>query len=140
MRKIINNKRYDTDGARELASDSYSNPRDFHHWVETLYRKRTGEYFLHGIGGPASKYAEPVEQNTWSGGEKIMPLSEEAARKWAEEHLDADEYEAIFGGVEDERVQMISMSVPEEWWNNVKAAAKESGKSATQYVIDRVTF
>ena len=32
MKKIINGKRYDTDTARELASDSYSNYTDFSYW------------------------------------------------------------------------------------------------------------
>ena len=32
---------------------------------------------------------------------KIIPLSLESAKKWAEEHLEADEYEKIFGIVEE---------------------------------------
>jgi hypothetical protein len=40
-------------------------------WVcEELYRKRTGEYFLYGEGGPMSKYSRQVEQNGWAEGEK----------------------------------------------------------------------
>ena len=102
MKKIINNKRYDTDTAELLGSDSYSNSRDFRHWTEELYRKRNGEYFLYGEGGPMTKYAQTVGQNEWSGGEKIIPLTADAAREWAEKHLSADEYEAAFGIVEDD--------------------------------------
>ena len=49
MKKIIKGKVYDTDTARELASwANGGNWRDFSHLEETLYRKKTGEYFLHG--------------------------------------------------------------------------------------------
>lgn len=101
MKKIINGRRYDTDTAKAMAEDSYSYPSDFGHWCETLYRKNTGEFFLHGQGGAASKYAETIGQNQWSGGEKIIPLTVESAQKWAEEHLGAAEYEEIFGAVEE---------------------------------------
>ncbi len=101
MKKIVNGKRYDTDTAKCLASDSYSNSRDFNHWTETLYRKSSGEFFLHGEGGPMSRYAQTIGQNQWSGGEKIIPLTLEAAQQWAEEHLDGDDYERIFGLVEE---------------------------------------
>ena len=49
-----------------------------------------------------TKYAQTVGQNEWSGGEKIIPLTADAAREWAEKHLSADEYEAAFGIVEDD--------------------------------------
>lgn len=101
MKKIINGKRYDTDKARMIGEDSYSNPRDFSYWCETLYQKRTGEFFLYGEGGPASKYAESRGQNTWGGGSKIIPLSYNVAKKWAEDHLDADTYENLFDVIED---------------------------------------
>ena len=102
MKKIIKGKRYDTDKAKELGSDSYSNPRDFNYWSETLYQKNSGEFFLYGEGGPMSRYAVSISQNGLSGGEKIIPLSVESAQKWAEEHLSADEYEEIFGEVQEE--------------------------------------
>lgn len=101
MKRVINGKRYDTDTAKIMGSDSYSYPGDFNHWSETLYRKQTGEFFLYGAGGPASKYAEAIGMNQWSGGSRIFPLSLEAAQKWAEDHLDGDAYEKIFGEIEE---------------------------------------
>lgn len=100
MKKIINGRIYDTNTAKELGRDdqTYGN---FSDWEETLYRKSTGEYFLHGEGGPQTKYAQQIGENSWTGGEKIIPLSLESAKKWAEEHLEADEYEKIFGIVEE---------------------------------------
>ena len=114
MKRIINGKRYDTSSAKKLAeacSKSYSR-RDFGFWEEELYLTKSGNYFLHGVGGPASKYAEACGQNNWTGGEKIIPISEEAAKVWAEEHIDGDEYESIFGEVEMEDRAKISADIP----------------------------
>lgn len=101
MKKIIHGKLYDTDTARLCGSDSYSNPGDFSHWSEELYRKRTGEFFLHGAGGPLPRYSRKCGQNETCGGEEIIPMEESDAREWAEEHLTADEYIEVFGEVEE---------------------------------------
>ena len=138
MKKVINGRRYDTDTARRMAEDSYSNPRDFSYWCETLYRKNTGEYFLHGEGGPMSKYAETVGQNQWSGGAKLIPLTVEAAKKWAEEHLDGEEYEKIFGVVEETAVKRtVTFSLPEKAVELIARRAAEEGCSKSE-VIERL--
>lgn len=125
MKKIINGKRYDTETAQLIGSASYSNRTDFHFWSEELYRKKTGEFFLYCEGGPASKYGRQIEQNTWSGGEQIIPITLAEAQKWAEKYLDADKYEEVFGRIEEGKVQ-VSTWVP----SGVKAEAdklKEKG-------------
>ena len=101
MKKIISGKLYNTETAEVVGLDSYSNPRDFHYWQEILYRKKTGEYFLFGEGGPASKYRVSIGVNQWLGGESILPLDIEAAKEWASFHLDVDDYVAEFGNVEE---------------------------------------
>lgn len=101
MRKIINGKKYDTETAKELGD--YWNGlggSDFRNFFETLYQKKTGEYFLYREGGPASKYAEHCSGG-WTAGKNIIPMTESEAMEWAEKHLDCDEYEAIFGEVEE---------------------------------------
>ena len=136
MKKIINGKVYDTDTAKELGT--WGNPgswRDFNHMEETLYRKKTGEFFLHGEGGPMTKYARAVEQNSWSGGERIMPMTFAEARAWAEEHLEADEYEAVFGEVtEDESRVQVCYSLSAATVETIKRKAGELGISASEYV------
>lgn len=135
MKKIINGKVYDTETARELGYDSYSNFRDFNHWYEALYQKRTGEFFLYGEGGPMSRYARSIDQNSWSGGEKIMPLSAANARKWAEEHLDADDYETIFGlPDEDAEKVMLSIQLPADLSAKIRQNAADAGITLTAYV------
>ena len=115
MKKIIRGKKYDTDTAEYIDSYHYSNKSDFRYVYEELYRKRTGEFFLYGTGGPLSKYRVEVGTNEWSGGEEITPLDLTDAKDWVEKHCDADKYEELFGTVEDDGekvVTTISLSKP----------------------------
>lgn len=102
MKKIINGKLYDTDSAKIMAyyKSDYS-VNDFHFYEETLYKKKTGEFFIFGEGNGLSNYAESVDINLSRTGKKIIPLSEGEAKKWAEERLSVDAYVDIFGEVEE---------------------------------------
>lgn len=112
MKKIINKKLYDTSTATCIAE--YSGPArvsDFSFYRETLYRKRTGEYFIHGEGGARSRYAS-YEYGLMSWGEQILPLTYDTARDWAEHHMDADAYQDEFGpAAEDDSRTVMSLSV-----------------------------
>lgn len=98
MKKVIHGKVYDTETAKRIG-EYEPNPyrSDFHYFCETLYQKKTGEFFLHGEGNAASPYSKSCWQNEWCGGERIEPLTFKAAQKWAEDHLDGEDYCAIFG-------------------------------------------
>ena len=84
MKKIINNKLYDTDTAKAVSSRIDLGSVEGVFYGKTLYRKRTGEYFV---------YREGYRDMT----DGIEPLSYDEARCWAEEHLGVEEYEAEFG-------------------------------------------
>lgn len=75
---------YDTETAKEIAK--FVKGYDDTACHETLYKKRTGEYFLYGEGGPASAWAQPVESDpgTYTGGEDIRPLTYDEAKNWFE--------------------------------------------------------
>ena len=100
MKKIINGKKYHTDTAKMLASNG-NGRSDFSRCYEELYQKKTGEFFLYGYGGPMSKYSRLIENNWYGGGEDITPLTEAEAKEWAERHCTVDEYEEIFGEVDE---------------------------------------
>ena len=137
MKKIINNKVYDTDTAKQVGAwDNGAGYGDFNHMEETLYQKRTGEYFLHGRGGPMTKYAVSCGNNSWSGGEKIIPLAYENARAWAEEHLDADKYIDLFGDPdeEDEGKEVLHVVLPKSILSKIRSRAAENGMTITTYL------
>lgn len=139
MKKVIRGRLYDTETAKELGSrfggSEYNN--DFEHFSEVLYRKRTGEYFLYGHGGPKSPYAEHRGKNIgW--GEKIVPLTPDAAAKWAEEHLDPEVLKQEFGApAEDMTRRTINVSLSVNAIETIKkyAAAHDTSVSA---VIERL--
>lgn len=101
MRKIINNRVYDTSTAREVGyCTNHYQPTDFSYTCDTLYCNRARAYFLHCYGGPLSKYAIRAGNNSgW--GEYIYALSWDEAREWAEINLTAEEYEKEFGIVDE---------------------------------------
>jgi hypothetical protein len=102
MKKVIDGKLYNTDTAKKLGywSNRY-NIGDLNYCAETLYKTKSGKYFIHGEGGANTRYAQPAEQNWWTAGEHIEPISEKTAKEWAEEHLNANEYISIFGQPEE---------------------------------------
>ena len=139
MKKIINGKLYNTDTAKRLG-EWVNDITDNLHWVsETLYQKQRGEFFLHGEGGPSSKYAESIGQGSWSSGEKIIPLSYDAAQAWAEEYLDANAYQAVFGPVEadDSTVRML-ISLPASVAERVKREAAQASMSTSAYIVSKL--
>ena len=102
MKAIIDGRKYDTETAEVI--DSYGNGRygnDFYRLEETLYRKKTGEFFLCGDGGAMTEYGRPCGTNTWCGGKRIVPMTEAEAKLWLEQHGDTETYEAVFGEVEE---------------------------------------
>lgn len=141
MKKIIANKVYDTATATFLGSASArgTSRSDFQHWTEELYQKRTGEYFLYGAGGPMTKYAVSAGQNSWAGGKKIMPLTYDSAREWAEKHLDADQYEAVFGVVsEDDTATAMHVHIDSGLYARAKQAAAQGGTTLSALVEEAV--
>ena len=72
MRRIIRNKVYDTSTAQKMGT--YRNLEDSNdsvYYEETLYRKKTGEFFLY-------TYSEPNSQVS------IAPLTEDEAQEWTD--------------------------------------------------------
>ena len=91
MKKRINTQMYDTETAKKIGE--YRHGYDDAGYIEELYKKRTGEYFLHGDGGPASPWTEPVEGDAgaYSGGEDIRPITYEQAQRWFEKANNDDD-------------------------------------------------
>jgi len=103
MKKIINGTRYDTEkavlvGYADNCSRGVDSITDFGYWEAGLYKTpRSNRFFLAGHGGPASRFAQSAGQNSWQGGEDIMPMNREDALTWAERWLSTPETEKHFG-------------------------------------------
>lgn len=101
MRQIINHKMYDTETAKYVGDYSNALGRgDFRYEKEELYLKKTGEFFLAGEGGPLTKYAEDTGFGMDSG-YGIIPLDEDEARDWVEQHMSPSSYIELFGMPEE---------------------------------------
>ena len=100
MKKIINRKLYDTNTAEFIANYCYGCGGDLYFLNASLYRKKTGEFFLGGEGGARTKYGD-TDGDSYFGSWDIIPLTEDEARDWIEEHCSADEYIEVFGEVEE---------------------------------------
>lgn len=102
MRKIINGKMYNTESAKMVAEHWNGLPsNDFKYVSEELYRKRNGEFFLYGKGGPLTDYSVRLNDNCWHGGEDIVPMTVESAKQWLENTDNTEAYIDIFGEPEE---------------------------------------
>lgn len=101
MKKIINGKLYNTETADLIAEwENGFGYNDFYYVSETLYQTKKRAYFIYYTGGAMSKYATHYGQTT-SGSTGIKLLTEEEAKAWVMDHLEADEYIKLFGEVEE---------------------------------------
>jgi len=129
MSKVINGKKYDTGTAHKLirAEVQYATNGLAFAW-DTLYRKRTGEYFLF----KSNEVKETVE---------IEPLTPSEAIAWAEKNLDAEEYETVFGDIEEdsgnetELNQQISVLLPISLYEALKAKKSSTGMNISALII-----
>lgn len=101
MRKVIKGKRYDTNDAVPVGT--YRFGAGLSRLSETLYRKQTPrEYFIHGEGDRASRYAVDNNDGTFTEGGRIIPLTYEQAIAWADEFLSKKDYNAEFRATKKE--------------------------------------
>lgn len=134
MNKVIGGKRYDTDRA-ELAG-SWDNGlalMDFDYYGESLYKKRTGEFFLHLAGGARSPIAESSDGGS-IGAERIRPVTYAEAQEWAEEHMDADAYGSLFGEPDDGTRSLYISSISNTAKANLEREAAKRGCTQAKIV------
>jgi len=142
MKKIIGGKTYNTETAKEMGSFTKGSMSDFAYCAETLYRNNRGTWFLYGEGGPSSAYSRKTGQNEWSWGEAIVPMTEDEAREWAEKHLEAKEYEAIFGETEEADPSdlttrsRVNVVLDNELYALIKGISSETGTPVSR-LLDR---
>lgn len=134
MERVIRGKRYNTATAEAVAEREHLYPSDFG-WVhEILYKKRTGEFFLWGEGGPQSKYRKKVEKNVYCSGEKIKPLTIKEAKAFIETYA-PEEYKKLFTiDVWDDETVPLNIYLPTPTFQRLKIASVKKGESMTKLV------
>jgi len=86
MKRVIDQKLYDTDRAERIAQFAPNTHRgDDYHCLETLYKAPTGEYFLHCEGHAVTVYSHSCESEDRTTSEELTRLDAEASLDWCEE-------------------------------------------------------
>lgn len=124
MKKIIRGRKYDTETARKVGCKT---ERAQYGDVDyALYRKRTGEYFVHAEFSYMLDDGNP---------DYIKPLSADEANEWAQEHLNADVCEAEFGEiVDDGETISASINLPRKTYDKLRRLAVEAGEPMSKYM------
>lgn len=135
MRRVIEGHKYDSGTARVVGTWDDGLDRSDPHWVqETLHCTRAGLYFVHGEGGGLTQYATLAGQTALTSWETIAPYSADGARAWAEEHLDADAYEAEWGEVDEGETHSLRVVVGEATWRRLQSTATYGGTTVSEVV------
>lgn len=124
MKKIIRGRKYDTETARKVGCKTEQ--AQYGDVDYALYRKRTGEYFVHAEFSYMLDDGNP---------DYIKPLSADEANEWAQEHLNADVYEAEFGEiVDDDETISASINLPHKTYDKLRRLAVEAGEPMSKYM------
>lgn len=128
MKKIIRGRKYDTETARKVGCKTEQ--AQYGDVDYALYRKRTGEYFVH------AEYDYPYDDGC---PDYIKPLSADEADEWAQEHLNADAYEAEFGEAsEDDGNVATTLNLPRKSYDKLKKLALDSGTPVSKYLAKTI--
>lgn len=141
MKKIINNKIYCTDTAKQIGArrcdDSSMSAYGFK--TETLYQKKTGEFFLLGVGGPDGKYASHNRRGWTAESARIVPVLYDEAREWAEAALPPEEYAQHFGelAMDEDRTEWMTISVPASIARRIRMEAQRTGTTISGTIAQK---
>ena len=70
------------------------------------------------------------------GGEGIVPIDQDTARQWAEDHLSVDEYIAAFGTPDEGETAVLSVTVPAATHRAIKDEATRRGCSMRDLIVE----
>ena len=133
MQETIANRVYDTDTATAMGNWQRGYRSERGYLSETLYQKEDGTYFLHCAGGPRSRYAQRVAPNTWSYGERLMPMNPDEAHAWAETHLTESAYDTAFGEcAKNQNLTLLLLRLNTEHTDKLSMLAAQQGRQPSE--------
>ena len=109
MKRIINQKRYNTDSARVVATAGKI----------TLYRKQTGEFFF-------------------CDGLNITPVTLEEAGAWGKENMAEEDYSRIFLGNGGDGKKQINVTVSMETYNRLRLMQMTQKKDLNKIIEELI--
>ena len=132
MKRIINNKVYDTNTAMYIGT-YLGDWDDKTKWFrEELYKKRTGEYFIYVEGGPESRHGKDGQKS-----EEIKPLNFEEAKHWGKKYLEEIEYMVEFEiDQDDDTMVRLHVKIPASLNDRLELGRSSMGVSKSELVID----
>ena len=140
MRKVINGKSYNTQTATAIGSATWGGTYETDRIHETLFRKRSGEYFLHGEGGANTAYrVYDKDAGQWVKGDKIVPFTYGEAKEWARKNVDADTFKKLFGRkIEDGTTKTYTYRLPVYLADKLRKEGLRRGVPASQVLAELV--
>lgn len=126
MKKIIKNKVYDTDTAQLIKQADHPNITNGEgSCKQSLYRKKTGDYFLFVDGARTDVFHNlALDNNAHDRESHIYPLTYEQARAWAESEMTADEWLENFEPVEDDSLTAFNLTLSASAVSKFRLAAQ----------------
>lgn len=141
MKKIIKNKVYNTDTAKLIGARRCDNPSlsAYGFKEESLYQKKTGEYFLLGVGGPDDKYKTRNRTGLTAESTRIIPVLYDEAREWAEAVLPPEKYGQHFGelAMDENRTEWMTISVPASIARRIRMEAQRTGATISGTIAQK---
>lgn len=122
--KTYAEKKYDIVTSERIGS--YTTGKGESWLEETLYRKRSGEYYLKGSGG---------DDTRWRGTDGVQPLCRAWAESWVFERLGREEYDRIFARpAEPKKKQRITLELPADTYARLTELSESAGVSKTRVI------
>lgn len=125
MLKIFDGRRYNTESARLIRKKSNNSAEMVSRWEETLYRTKTGLWFLHCEGGAKTIYAAPC----------IRPINEDAAVLWLTDNFGHDAAQDVLCTVYGKSIP-VTVLIPQILVQKIEKKREETGKSRTDVILD----
>lgn len=137
MKKIINNRVYDTETAQLIACAPHKNLKDSTGQTceQKLYRKKNGEYFIY-LKGALSDAAHNIniEAEPHDKEHKIYVLTYDKARKWGEQELSPNLWLELFEPEEDDSKAQIHVNLSKTAIAKIKQAAQKQGITVSSLI------
>lgn len=104
MKKVVKGKQLNTETAKMVGTSMIDADKDI---VETLYRTKSGVYFVHNVYRKSAVGKLEV-------GEDIVIVSYDNAKEWAKKWLTDAEYEEWFENTKSDETTTITVNITNE--------------------------